>query len=96
MVKITLRLASCHDTMMLHLVLLYHKIWKMQRGIFMKIFDMDFVTNFKHYTKDRIPEFGNLLKVLSRQKPDRYTLFEFFLNDELEAQIGRASCRERV
>ena len=87
MVKITLRLIPCHDTIILHLLSLYHKILEMQRGIFMKIFDMDFVTNFKHYTKDRIPEFDNLLKMLARQKPSRYTLFEFFLNDELEAHL---------
>jgi len=29
------------------------------------------------------PDFNNLLKVLRRQKPDRPTLFEFFLNDPL-------------
>ncbi len=50
----------------------------------MKTFDDDFITNFKRYSKNRVPEFDNLLKVLARQKPDRYTLFEFFLNDELE------------
>jgi len=29
------------------------------------------------------PDFGNLLKVLRREKPDRPTLFEFFMNDPL-------------
>ena len=29
------------------------------------------------------PNFGNLLKVLRREKPDRPTLFEFFMNDPL-------------
>jgi uroporphyrinogen decarboxylase len=34
------------------------------------------------------PDFNNLLKVLSKQKPGRPTLFEFFLNDKLEALIA--------
>lgn len=29
------------------------------------------------------PDFGHLLKVLKREKPDRYTLFEFFMNADL-------------
>ena len=39
-------------------------------------------------TKNRKPSFDNLLKVLSGQRPDRYTLFEFFLNDPLEAELA--------
>ncbi|MBI4927767.1 MAG: hypothetical protein HY835_08370 [Anaerolineae bacterium] len=36
---------------------------------------------------DRAPNFNNLLAVLERRKPDRPTLFEFFLNDRLEEQL---------
>jgi len=34
-------------------------------------------------TSTRQPDFNNLLAVLERRKPDRPTLFEFFLNDHL-------------
>ncbi len=34
------------------------------------------------------PNFGNLLKVLKKQKPDRPTLFEFFLNRPLYLRIA--------
>ena len=30
------------------------------------------------------PDFGNILSVLRREKPSRYTLFETYLNDPLE------------
>ncbi len=36
---------------------------------------------------NRKPDFNNLLKVLKREKPDRPTLFEFFLNDELYKKL---------
>lgn len=36
----------------------------------------------------REPNFHNLLKVLRRQKPDRPTLFEFFLNDPLYRKLA--------
>ncbi len=36
----------------------------------------------------RKPDFENLLAVLSRQKPSRPTLFEFFLNDRLHKHLG--------
>lgn len=38
-------------------------------------------------TKNRPPDFNNLLKVLRREKPDRPTLFEFFLNDALYERL---------
>ena len=38
-------------------------------------------------TKNRQPDFNNLLKVLRREKPDRPTLFEFFLNDALYERL---------
>ncbi len=36
----------------------------------------------------RKPDFDNLLKVLKREKPDRPTLFEFFLNGPLYEKLG--------
>jgi len=40
------------------------------------------------------PNFNNLLKVLRREKPDRPTLFEFFLNDSLYRHLaGDAATR---
>jgi uroporphyrinogen decarboxylase len=36
----------------------------------------------------RSPDFNNLLKVLRRQRPDRPTLFEFFLNNPLYARLA--------
>lgn len=39
-------------------------------------------------TKDRQPDFNNLLKILRREKPDRPTLFEFFLNDEIYEELS--------
>ena len=36
----------------------------------------------------REPDFGNLLKVLNRQCPDRPTLFEFFLNEPLYQKLA--------
>lgn len=38
----------------------------------------------------RTPDFENLLTVLRREQPPRYTLFEFFLNDPLEAYVTGA------
>lgn len=38
----------------------------------------------------RTPNFENLLAVLRRERPPRYTLFEFFLNDPLEAYVTGA------
>lgn len=33
------------------------------------------------------PDFNNLLRVLRGEKPDRYTLFEFFMNEELHNRL---------
>lgn len=41
-----------------------------------------------HTQMSRTPDFNNILKVLNRQKPDRPTLFEFFLNDTLYQQLA--------
>lgn len=40
------------------------------------------------------PNFDNLLKVLHCQRPDRPTLFEFFLNEDLEKRIVFGSVEE--
>lgn len=42
----------------------------------------------KELTRNRNPDFNNLLKVLKKQKPDRPTLFEFFLNDEIYEELS--------
>ena len=39
----------------------------------------------------RKPDFENLLKVLHRQKPDRPTLFEFFLNGPFYEKLAGES-----
>jgi uroporphyrinogen decarboxylase len=39
-------------------------------------------------TKNREPNFENIEKVWKRQKPNRPTLFEFFLNDPLEERLS--------
>ena len=49
----------------------------------MKKFDEKFVTDFIAIAKQREPDFNNLLKVLAKKAPDRHTLFEFFMNDEI-------------
>lgn len=38
--------------------------------------------------KQREPNFNNLLKVLNQEKPDRPTLFEFFLNTDLYKKLA--------
>lgn len=48
----------------------------------MKIFDEKFISSFKDYTKTRKPNFENILTVLNRGIPERFTLFEFFMNNE--------------
>ena len=50
----------------------------------MKPFDNSFITDYRSLTKDRKPDFGNILKILNKEKPSRNTLFEFFLHGELE------------
>ena len=39
-------------------------------------------------TKDRKPDWNNILSVLKKETPKRPTLFEFFLNDPLERKIA--------
>jgi uroporphyrinogen decarboxylase len=56
----------------------------------MKKFDPAFIEGFRGYTKDRRPDFDNLLLVLKRRRPRRHTLFEFFLNPQLEMLIAGA------
>ena len=40
-------------------------------------------------TKDRKPNFDNLLAVINKKEPLRPTLFEFFLNDPLERKLAQ-------
>ena len=47
--------------------------------------------NILQATKNRRPDFNNLLSVLKCEKPSRPTLFEFFLNGELEDYIIKAA-----
>ncbi|MHB1454670.1 MAG: uroporphyrinogen decarboxylase family protein [Saccharofermentanales bacterium] len=44
-------------------------------------------TAIKELTSGRQPDFSNLLKILKREKPERPTLFEFFLNDEIYEEL---------
>jgi len=55
-----------------------------------KKFDQSMIDNFVDISMSRKPDFNNLLKVLDKKKPDRYTLFEFFLNEELYMRFSRA------
>lgn len=41
-------------------------------------------TDFTKIRNTRKPDFSNIIKILNKQKPSRFTLFEFFLNDDLE------------
>jgi uroporphyrinogen decarboxylase len=45
---------------------------------------------------NRKPDFNNLLKVLQKQKPDRPTLFEFFLNEHLYELLSSPKYRNPV
>jgi len=49
-----------------------------------KMTTVDFV---KEMTAKRQPDFNNFLKVLNKQMPERPTLFEFFLNDEINQEL---------
>ena len=40
-------------------------------------------------TKNRQPNFNNILAVLDKKKPSRPTLFEFFMNDPLECKLAQ-------
>lgn len=53
----------------------------------MKPFDQSFISDYQKLTKNRQPDFGNILKVLNKQVPNRNTLFEFFLNDDLHMHL---------
>jgi len=44
--------------------------------------------NILNITRDREPDFDNLLAVLNKKEPSRHTLFEFFLNDPLEVKLA--------
>jgi len=48
------------------------------------------VENVLKLTANRKPNFDNLLAVLNKKTPARPTLFEFFLNDPLEAKLAQA------
>lgn len=54
----------------------------------MKKFSSDLIDNFIDISLSQKPNFDNLLKVLQKKIPDRYTLFEFFLNDNLYMQFA--------
>jgi len=41
-------------------------------------------------TESRKPDFANILNVFNKKTPSRPTLFEFFLNDPLEAKLAQA------
>jgi len=45
--------------------------------------------NILKITSGRKPDFNNILAVLDKKTPSRPTLFEFFLNDTLEAKIAQ-------
>lgn len=49
----------------------------------MKKFHEDFIKPETYINKYSKPDFGNLLKVLKKQKPERPTLFEFILDDSV-------------
>jgi uroporphyrinogen decarboxylase len=57
----------------------------------MKPFNEDFINNYKEYSAVRKPDFNNILKILDKKKPDRYTLFEFFLNGEIYMKLAGLS-----
>lgn len=54
----------------------------------MKPFSMSFIEDYLSLTARRRPDFENLLKVLRREAPNRYTLFEFYFNDEFERRMA--------
>jgi len=53
----------------------------------MKKWNDSFLTDFLNETKKRQPNFENFEKVLACRKPERPTLFEFFLNDPLYLKL---------
>ncbi len=54
----------------------------------MKPFSDSFISEYTAYTRDREPDFNNILSVLNKQKPNRPTLFEFFLNTDLYVELS--------
>lgn len=54
----------------------------------MKPFDPRYTEARFHRENSREPDFNNLLKVLKREKSDRPTLFEFFLNGPLQEKLA--------
>lgn len=50
--------------------------------------ELSCVKQIMEITANRQPDFNNLLKVLKKDKPDRPTLFEFFLNYELYEELS--------
>lgn len=44
----------------------------------------------------RTPNFDNFLKVLRRQKPDRPTLYELFLNEKTYARLAKENFKEKM
>lgn len=53
----------------------------------MKQFDSQFIDMKLYYENPRKPNFNNLLKILKREKPERPTLFEFFMNEALYLKL---------
>ena len=54
----------------------------------MKKFSMDFIDPEFYRSNARKPDFSNILAVLSNKAPKRPTLFEFFMNENLTAEIA--------
>lgn len=53
------------------------------------------VERVRETTKNREPNFNNLLDIFSGRKPERPTLFEFYLNNDLEEELaGRKECTD--
>ena len=48
-------------------------------------------TDFAAIRNTRKPDFSNIIKILNNQKPSRFTLFEFFLNNPLEFLLSGRS-----
>lgn len=54
----------------------------------MKAYSDSFLKEYRSLTLRRRPDFENLLKVLARKVPDRYTLFEFYFNPGFELRLS--------
>ncbi len=57
-------------------------------NIRVKKFERKYTDLEMHKNNFREPDFNNLLKILNRKKPDRFTLFEFFLSYELSERLA--------